>query len=209
MGLNQIKTNDAKTSDSALTPGGVKLVEALKKLLNNKDFNSITTAEISRTAGINEALIYRYFKDKRGLLHKVLLDYLQDFNIELRTAVKTTQGAGNKIRQLIRSHIGIYDSNRLLAKILLLEVRNFPGYFESDTYRAVQNYGKLLHQLIVQGVEEGSLRNDIPTTSIRNFILGAIEHQCMAPIIFEREIDVDSIAEHLVEMVFKGIEKNK
>ncbi|MCP4350888.1 MAG: helix-turn-helix transcriptional regulator [Desulfobacterales bacterium] len=27
---------------------------------------SITTSEISRVAGVNESLIYRYFKDKRG-----------------------------------------------------------------------------------------------------------------------------------------------
>ena len=50
-------------------PGKIKIAEALRILLKEKDFNSITTADISRTSGVNEALIYRYYKDKRGLLH--------------------------------------------------------------------------------------------------------------------------------------------
>ena len=60
-------------------PGKVKIAEALKILLREKDFNSITTADISRTSGVNEALIYRYFKDKRGLLHDVLAEYLEGY----------------------------------------------------------------------------------------------------------------------------------
>ena len=52
-------------------PGKIKLAKALRVLLEEKDFNSITTAEIASTAGTNEALIYRYFGDKRGLLHRL------------------------------------------------------------------------------------------------------------------------------------------
>ncbi|MEK6196201.1 MAG: TetR/AcrR family transcriptional regulator, partial [Deltaproteobacteria bacterium] len=57
---------------TSLPPARLKLAAAMRRLLRTKDFNSITTAEISRTAKANEALIYRYFKDKRGLLHHVL-----------------------------------------------------------------------------------------------------------------------------------------
>ena len=51
-------------------PGRVKIVQALVGLLVRKDFNAITTAEIAKTAGVTEALIYKYFKDKRDLLYQ-------------------------------------------------------------------------------------------------------------------------------------------
>lgn len=176
-------------------------------LLRDKDFNSITTAEISRTAGANEALIYRYFKDKRGLLHQVLQDYLLDFLGQTKRDLQKTQGAINKLRHLIQGHIRIYDSNRVFAKILLLEVRNFPGYFESPTYRLVKIYSKLITEIIEDGIKEGQFRNDISPARIRDLILGGIEHFCMAPVIFGKEISVEPAAEQLSELIFKGIAK--
>ena len=79
-------------------PGRIKIVRALKQLLVQKDFNSITTAEIAKTAGVTEGLIYKYFNDKRDLLYKVLLElfemFLQkmkkDINLKLKLKRKET-----------------------------------------------------------------------------------------------------------------------
>jgi hypothetical protein len=38
------------TPNQSDPPGKIKIAEALKKLLREKDFNSITTADISRTS---------------------------------------------------------------------------------------------------------------------------------------------------------------
>jgi len=102
-----------KMNQTSSPPSRIKLADALKELLKEKDFNSITTAEIARTAGVNESLIYRYFKDKRGLLHHVLHDYLVDFHQEINTRLKQTRGALNKLRILIHGHIRMYDTNRV------------------------------------------------------------------------------------------------
>ena len=56
MNKNRIPIN-TKSEDP---PGKLKLAIALRQLLETKDFNSITTADLSKTSGVNEALIYRY-----------------------------------------------------------------------------------------------------------------------------------------------------
>src|SRR6056297_2787856 len=124
-------------------PAREKLADALRQILIYKDFNSITNAEISKIAGVNESLIYRYFTNKRGLLHQVLQDYMIDFHTRMQNDLEETRGALNKLKKIIQAHIQMYDNNRVFAKILLLEVRNFPGYFESDTYQLVKIYGSL------------------------------------------------------------------
>ena len=188
-------------------PAKQKLVDAMSRLLQDKPFNAITTAEISRTAGANEALIYRYFKDKRGLLHQVLHDYLLDFHAHMQNDLKEAPGAIERLKRLIRVHIRLYDSNRVFAKILLLEVRNFPGYFESETYRLVKIYGRIITDIVSQGIDGGEIRADLPPARIRDLILGGIEHVCMAPVIFGRDIDVDAAADQLCDLIFRGIEK--
>ena len=190
-------------------PSRIKITNALKLLLRDKDFNSITTAEISRVASVNEALIYRYFTDKRGLLHDVLSDYLDDFVSNLKLDLKGIKGAINKIRKFVWASIHYYNDDRVFSKILLLEVRNFPGYFESETYQIVKEYACLLTDIIEDGIRTDKIRDDIDPAQIRQFILGAIEHYCLPAIIFERKIDTEAAADNLCEILFDGIMKKK
>jgi hypothetical protein len=125
----------------------------------------------------------------------------------MRSDLKKQQGALNKLGSLIRNHIRMYDSNRVFAKILLLEVRNYPDYFDSATYWLVKFYGKLIVDIITEGVEEGEIRDDVPPDKIRDLILGGIEHFCMAAVIFNHEISVASAAGQLQKLIFRGIEK--
>jgi len=194
-------------TESPLPPAREKLADALSRILEYKDFNSITNAEISRAAGVNESLIYRYFENKRGLLHQVLHDYMLDFQAQVQQDLKSSQGALDKLRSLIQVHIRMYDSNRVLARILLLEVRNFPGYFESETYQLVQTYGRLVMQIIREGMANGEIRDDVAPARVRDLILGSIEHFCMAPVIFGHEIDSGADAGQLGALIFSGIEK--
>ncbi len=188
-------------------PGRIKIAEALRELLKEKDFNSITTAEISRTSGVNEALIYRYFKDKRGLLHEVLAEFFEHFLLEVHYDLKGIEGWGDKLRKLIWSHFNYYSRYRIFAKILLLEVRNHPGYFESATYQTVKQYSGVILDIIEDGIRKGEIRDDISSAHIRDMILGGIEHFCMTSIIFNREISPDDLQAELCTILFDGIRK--
>ena len=189
-------------------PGKIKIAEALKILLREKDFNSITTADISRTSGVNEALIYRYFKDKRGLLHDVLAKYLEDYVEKMAIERQGIKGAANQLRKLIWDTIYLYQKDRVFAKILLLEVRNFSGYFESETYQIVRQYSKSLLNLIKEGVDNGEFRADISPSHIRQIIIGSIEHLCLPSVIFQYDISPDKLTDDLCDVIFEGIAKN-
>jgi AcrR family transcriptional regulator len=188
-------------------PGKVKIAEALKILLREKDFNSITTADIARTSGVNEALIYRYFKDKRGLLHDVLAKYFEDYIEKMEFDRRGIKGAANKLRQLIWDTIYLYQKDRVFAKILLLEVRNFSGYFESETYQIIRHYANSLLNLIKEGVDNGEFRDDISPSHIRQIILGSIEHLCLPAVIFQSEISPDKLTDDICDVLFEGIVK--
>jgi len=180
-------------------------MQALRLLLQEKDFSSITTAEISRVAGANEALLYRYFKDKRGLLHRVLAEYLRDYRLEVQSEVHRVRGAVNKLKRLMHSTISFYEKNRIFSKILLLEVRNYPSYFESEAYELVKEYARFIDEIIKEGVRNKEIRDDIPISSLRDVILGSIEQACLRWVIFDREFDSELLARNLSEAVFSGL----
>ena len=200
----------AKTSNSLksrpLPPGRIKIVRALKSLLVEKEFSAITTAEIAKSAGVTEALIYKYFKDKRDLLHQVLSEYLEQYRSQMGQDLKGIKGTFNKLRKLIWSHINVYATNRVFAKILLIEVRNYPDYYKSETYIRVKDYSNIVLKIIEEGIRDGEIRNDVPARLIRHSILGSIEQVCLSGITFGKEINPDELTEQICEIIFKGIE---
>jgi hypothetical protein len=141
------------------------------------------------------------------LLHQVLREYLEYYGFQLATDLKGIKGAFNKLRKLIWSHINVYATNRVFARILLIEVRNHPDYYKSETYKLVQKYSNTVLSIIKEGIRDNEIRDDIPIKLIRHGILGSIEQVCLSGIIFGREISPDDLTEDLCEFVFKGIER--
>jgi TetR/AcrR family transcriptional regulator, fatty acid metabolism regulator protein len=205
MDSKMISENSNQRNKKSGPPGRTKIMEALKSLLEEKEFVSITIAEIARTAGVTEALIYKYFQDKRDLLHQVLAEYLDFFFSAAQADLRGVKGALNKLRRLIKSHINMYMENRVFARILLVEVRNYPDYFNSDAYQLVKRYSDFIIGLVTDGMNEGSIRKDIPAHAIRQAILGGIEHVCLPGVIFNSTIDIEEQSEYLSEIIFNGI----
>jgi len=208
MESEQSTTTLVKSGKASGPPGRARIAEALRTLLAEKEFNAITTAEIARTAGVTEGLIYKYFRDKRDLLHRVLEEYLEYFLSRAETDLKGIKGALNKLRKIVWSHIHMYSTSRVFARILLLEVRNYPDYFNSDAYRSVKRYSDIMLSVIKEGVESGEIRSEIPPEVIRQAIMGCIEHACLPGVIFEREISPDQLTESLCEIIFSGIQRS-
>ena len=194
-----------QNNGKAYPPGRIKIVEALRSLLETKDFASITTAEIAKTAGVTEALIYKYFKDKRDLLYQVLAEYLTHYIIRAEGDLKGIKGSLNKLRKSIWTHINVYATDRVFAKILLLEVRSFSDYYTSEPYKLVKEYSNILHMIVKEGIENGEIRNDLSPEFLRQVILGCIEHVCLTGIAFQREISPDKLSEEICSFVFRGI----
>jgi TetR/AcrR family transcriptional regulator, fatty acid metabolism regulator protein len=188
-----------------LPPGKVKIMGALKVLLEQKEFTSITISELAAAAGVTEGLIYKYFKDKRDVLHVVLSDYVDFFLTRLEKELRGTEGALNKLRKLIRIHMTMYAHNRVFSRILILEVRNHPDYFQSEAYKTVKRYTSILMGIIEEGRAEGSIRRDIPAVVIRQLILGGIEHTCLPNVLFHHALNPEGVSDQLCEIVFRGI----
>jgi len=198
----------SETENSKILPAGyTKILNAFRDLIRERDFFTITWAEIAKTAGVNEALIYKYFKDKRGLLHQAMAEGLKHFISHLELYLKDVDGALNKIRKLIWYHINAYNKNRMFARIQMIEVNSYQEYFQSDAYELAKEYGKIILRIIEEGMKNGEIRNDIQPKSLRQHILGAIELHCLPNVIFDRRMSPDDITEDICRVLFYGVKR--
>ena len=188
-------------------PGKLKIIEAMRTLLEERTFESLTIAEIALTAGVTEGLIYKYFKDKRDLLHHVLKEHYLLFLVQIERDLQGIDGALNKLKKVIWSSIERYANHRVFARIILLEVRNSEEYFQSDAYGLVRQFNHIVIDIINEGIADGEIRGDLPAGSIRNAIFGTIEHSCLNRVIFNESVSTNDTAKLITDLLFNGIKR--
>ncbi len=185
-------------------PGRIKIMKAFSLLMSQKDFHSITTAEIARNAEVTEGLIYKYFKDKKDLLYQVLNEHFLEFQAKIENRVANEKTCIEQLEVIIFTSLESYAANRIFSKILLLEVRNSLDFFESGAYEMIRKYTRTILSIIEKGLEAGELKPETDPHILRKVILGAIEHACLGEIIFGREFDIDDVSTGISNIVFNG-----
>jgi TetR/AcrR family fatty acid metabolism transcriptional regulator len=196
---------EKKTASSP--PGKLKIAQAMRTLLEDRTFESITIAEIAVTAGVTEGLIYKYFKDRRDLLHHVLQEHYELFLVQIDRDLQGIDGALNKLKKIIWSSIERYANHRVFARIILLEVRNSESYFQSEAYGFVQQFNRIVIGIINEGIANGEIRDNLPPAYIRNAIFGTIEHSCLNRVIFNETVTTNDAAKFITELIFDGIKR--
>ncbi len=188
-------------------PGKLKIINAMRTLLEDRTFESLTISEIAVTAGVTEGLIYKYFKDKRDLLHHVLTEHYQLFLVQIERDLQGIDGALNKLKKIIWSSIERYANHRVFARIILLEVRNSEEYFQSEAYGLVRQFNHIIIDIINEGIAAGDIREDLPAGYIRNAIFGTIEHSCLNRVIFNETVSTNDAAKLITDLLFNGIKR--
>lgn len=186
-------------------PGRIKIMNSFYTLMKEKDFHSITTAEIAKNAEVTEGLIYKYFKDKKDLIYQVLYDHFFEFMAKIESRVVHEKTCVKKLEVIIFASLESYADNRVFSKILLLEVRNSQAYFNSSAYGLVRKYAGTILGIIEEGIQKEELKPDTDPYLLRKVILGAIEHACLGEIIFTRELDIDQVSKGITNIVFNGV----
>jgi TetR/AcrR family transcriptional regulator, fatty acid metabolism regulator protein len=195
----------ARSESKNSPPGRIKIIQALRTLLEEKNFDAVKTAEIASLAGVAEGLIYKHFRDKRDLLYEVLREHFERFLQQVELDLKGIEGSLNKLRKIIWSNLHSYANHKVFARIVLLEVRNSPGYFESSAYEIERRYNRLIINIIHEGIRKGEIRKDVKAAFVRSAINGSIENACLQGVIFNRSLSSDEIAENICNIVFDGI----
>ncbi|MDD9301910.1 MAG: TetR/AcrR family transcriptional regulator [Desulfobacter sp.] len=186
-------------------PGRIKIMKSFSKLMKEKDFHSITTAEIARNGSVTEGLIYKYFKDKKDLLHQLLNDHFTRFLDKIEARILEEKTCRAQLEIVIFSSLESYAENRLFSKMLFLEVRSSPEYYSSGAYARVRKYAAIILGIIQQGIDNGEIKEKTDPVLLRKVILGAIEHACLGELIFGRALEIDTVASGISDIIFNGV----
>src|SRR6267142_2363317 len=155
------------------------ILEAALKEFAHEGVAGARTEEIARSAGVNKALLYYYFKDKDGL-YTAVLDQVISGYYSLANAVldRPDLAPREKLLQYAAAHYDYIAGSPLYPRLLQREfMRSGPdstSLVDSILERHGQPVYDKLVRMIEQGVRNGEFREGIDASQTVTSVLGTI-----------------------------------
>lgn len=182
-----------------------EILAAAAQVFCEVGYESATVAEVARRAGVVEGNVYRYVKSKRELLARVISEWYSSKNGELERELAQISSVRSRLRYLIAAHLRALRDSPALLRLILREFRSNDTEFRDIVGKLNQRYTSHVRLAIEAGVQNGEFAPQTPVRLVRDMIFGGIEHHATRYLLGEGHLDVETVADQLLQLVLHGI----
>jgi TetR/AcrR family fatty acid metabolism transcriptional regulator len=181
------------------------ILEAAVKVFARQGFYQSTVAQIAKEAGVADGTIYLYFKNKDDILVHFFNYRTKQVFDRFRAEVKIADNSLDKLRNLIRRHLTEFQRDRDMAVVYQVETHQNSRLAESQIREMSVMYQDLVSEIVELGQQEGRIRKDLYVGLVKRFIIGAVDEVINTWLHSEKEYDLVSMADPLVDLFVRGI----
>ena len=168
-------------------------------------YDRAAISHIAASAGVVEGTIYKYFKNQRDLLVRVVERWYEGMIEDYLAHLKGQTGVRNRLRFVIWRHLATIHSEPALCRLVFREIRNGDEYRASTVAEWNRRYTQVAMDIVREGVEAGEFRADVPSRVVRDLIYGSVEHYTWAYLNGGHEFDPAAVADLLTDLVYRSI----
>ena len=124
-------------------------------LFYKKGYFATSISDIAREAGIQKSSIYYHYSNKEELLFDILKTTMVDLDENLEAQIKGVQGAKEKMRAAIQSHVIFHMERQKEVIISDSELRGLTVDNYKNIMKMRDDYERKFQSLIKEGIEKG------------------------------------------------------
>ena len=124
-------------------------------LFYKKGYFATSISDIAREAGIQKSSIYYHYSNKEELLFDIFKTTLVDLYENLEAQIKGVQGAEEKMRAAIQSHVIFHMERQKEVIISDSELRGLTADNNKNIMKMRDDYERKFQSLIKAGIEKG------------------------------------------------------
>jgi TetR/AcrR family transcriptional regulator, fatty acid metabolism regulator protein len=182
-----------------------RILEAAVRIFARQGFRQSTISQIAREAGVADGTIYLYFKNKDDILvHFFSFKAKQVFD-RFREAVARGADSLEKLRNLVRVHLGEFQRDPDMAIVYHVETHQISRLAEEQIRAMGKMYHDIISDIVEEGQQEGLIRRDLYLSLVKRLILGGVDETIGAWLHSDRSYDLISMADPLAELFITGI----
>jgi AcrR family transcriptional regulator len=150
------------------------VIEAAGRLFASRGYHGTSMRDLGRELGMLGSSLYAHIDSKQDLLVEVVERGARLFDASAQAALTAEGSASDRLRALVRGHVDVVLDNLAVARTFLNEARMLDEEHRARVVAARDRYEAAFRQVIAQGVEEGSFRDDVDPKISSIFVLSVL-----------------------------------
>ena len=154
-----------------------QIMRVVEKLAANRRFHEITLDEVAEAAKVGKGTIYRYFQDKDDLFFQVATSGFEELRGLLKQKVPNNIPFSEKLLNVCKQINRFFATRRQLLQMMQRQA-NLVYWRRGEIRRRWLAKRKLvidaLADILLDGVEQGFVRSDIPAEVLATFLFGML-----------------------------------
>lgn len=184
-----------------------RILDAAVAVFAERGFHSARVSDIASRAGVADGTIYLYFRNKEEILMAAINSAFDGFMTHARAEVEALPSPVEKLRRLAYLHLEALGSNRNLAIVFQMELRQSVRFLGAFSHHQMIEYLKLVRDCIRQGQEQGLLRPEMNDKIAANCFFGALDEMVTSWVLADHEYSLSQAAESVSNIILRGLEK--
>lgn len=203
------------STTSGSTPGSVnrnaekyqRILEAAVAVFAEKGFFASRVSDIADRADVADGTVYLYFKSKEDILMTAISTAFDSFMTHARSELDKLANPAERLRRLAFLHLDALGSNRNLAVVVQMELRQSTRFLSEFSHHHMVEYLRLVREAICDGQAAGIFRPELPDKVAANFFFGALDEMVTSWVLSEHEYQLSNVADTVVDIFLNGMQK--
>jgi TetR/AcrR family transcriptional regulator, cholesterol catabolism regulator len=150
------------------------VVDAAGRLFAERGYHGTSMRDLGRELGLLGSSLYAHVESKQDLLVAVVERGASLFEASAASALATEGSADRRLGALIEGHVDVVLDNIDVARTFLNEARVLDEEHRSRVLAARDGYEAVFRQVLREGVDEGTFREDVDPSLDAIFVLSIL-----------------------------------
>ena len=202
-----ISTPAAATSPSVNrnTDKHQRILDAAVAVFAEKGFFTSRVADIADRANVADGTVYLYFKSKEEILMSAINTAFDAFMSLARTELKKVDDPAKRLRRLAFLHLEALGSNRNLAVVFQMELRQSTRFLSEFSHHHMIEYLSLVREAITEGQAQGIFRREMSDKYAANCFFGALDEMVTSWVLSDHDYNLAHAADVVVDIFLNGM----
>ncbi|EMR05087.1 Fatty acid metabolism regulator protein [Bhargavaea cecembensis DSE10] len=183
-----------------------QIVDAAVIAIAENGYHQAQVSKIAKQAGVADGTIYLYFKNKEDILVSVFREKMALFMDNLRPVLEDGQmSSEDKLFRMIENHFNVLYSDRHLAIVTQLELRQSNKELRLKINGVLKDYLSMLDRILQEGIERGEFEEDMDIRLARQMVFGTVDEISTSWVMNDQKYDLIKLAPDVHRLLMKGM----